>query len=118
MRVLRYRFKLHVDHYARKPDTEDLRYLEVSGIRIINKPAKHGGYEISPFVKKHSGAFYPSAGSFQFPELVPMKRGVTLELKNFPKFPVLMQHELVDLGYITITDIEEHAVYIQEKHLK
>lgn len=106
--VKRYRFKIHINPYEGVGYKSDLRYIDVSGVTIVTKNAKFGMLGFATCVKRRQGLFHKVAGSCQYPELVPMSRGVTLTIQGFPRYPKLFNHDLVKDGTVTITDIEEY----------
>lgn len=106
----RYNFKVHINPYERVSHKDDLRYIDVSGITIVTKNAKAGMVGFATCVKRVHGRFFRTGGSTQYPELIPLNRGVTIVVKNFPRYPRLFKHDLVEDGTVTITDIKEHIV--------
>lgn len=111
-----YSFKVHINSYERVPYKQDLRYIDVSGVTLVTKNAKFGMLGFATVVKRRQGQFLRVCGSCQYPELVPLPRGVTLTVRKFPTYPRLFKHDLVEDGTVTITDLKEHVVY-EGEHL-
>ena len=105
--VKRYNFKVHVNPYEWVGYKSDLQHIDVSGITLVTKNAKFGGFGFASCIKRRQGKFRYVAGSNRYPDLMPLPRGVTLTIKGFPRYPRLFNHDLVEDGTFTITDIEE-----------
>jgi len=68
---------------------EDIQRLCVSGICIVAKNDKFGGFYFSKYIDKRIGNFRNVCGSNNYPTLKPQRKNVILHIKNFPHAPVL-----------------------------
>lgn len=100
----RYSFRVHINHYT---TYADFNSVYVSDIKILSKPNKWLGMDVSKYVKRIQGKIYQSAGSHRYPIILPTERGMTLLIKGFPIYPSLPEHPCVDNGIISITDIKK-----------
>lgn len=102
-----YNFKIHVKPFKRtSPYLQDVKNIYVSGICIVAKNSKEGGFYYSEYATKEQGNFHNVAGSIKYPALLPKTR-VVIKVTNFPRKPNLQLDMPEYKDYISISDIQE-----------
>lgn len=99
-----YNFDLVIDKYERKwPALQDVQSVVVSGICLVAKNKKYGGFYYSKYIKNKRGNFLYGAGSHNWPILYTNGK-VILKVKDFPVEPIitLTEHQ----QYVSIQNIQ------------
>lgn len=97
-----YNFTIRIHKYLRTICIYDINTIEVSNIKIYGKYSKYDGFcEFKSNKKKFgysytiNGAFSKVAGSHSSPILWHNKEYLDIEVKNFPRFPVITQDKYI-----------------------
>jgi hypothetical protein len=108
-------YSFEIEFNRIKMDTELVAHqsIYVSGICILAKNNKFGGFYFSKYIKSKVGKFHNVCGSNRYPSLQPIKDKVLLKIEGFPRNPTIDNPYEKSLGESGL----EYIKHIQIKNI-